>query len=448
MKVVTLWRKMKGVSPVGSRLLLTVATNIILTGLGLTTGVLAARLLGAEGRGQLAAIQIWPSIIATMAMLGLPEALVYFSAREPGRAGRYTGSAIALALLSSLPFMVIGYLAMPAALSAQSPQVVKAARWYLLLVPILALLGTPYHPLRGRNDFVTWNGLRIIPAVGWLAVLIVAYLLGRAQPEFLAASYLAMLALLSFPVIYTFVRRVPGPFWPELRKWKPMLRYGFPSMASGLPQMLNLRMGQMLMATFLPAQMLGVYVVAAAWGGAINPILNSLGAVLFPRVASEASLGQQVEALAEGTRLGVLFALGVGLVLLVLTPFGIPFLFGEGFATATPVALVLVVAAAITGLNSVIEEGLRGMGVPTSIMWAEFGGLIVTAISLLVLLGPLEIMGAALASLFGHTTVGVLLVFQAQGLCECSLVKLLRPTLDELCLGWKQLEAFRNAFVK
>jgi len=448
MRVVTLWPRMRGVSLFSSRLLQTGATNIVLALLGLITGVLVARLLGAQGRGELAAIQIWASAIGTIAMLGLPEALVYFSAREPGCAGRYGGSAMALALLASLPFMAIGFLAMPVALSTQSLQVIKAARWYLLLVPIFALLGTPFHLLRGRNDFVTWNGLRLTPAIGWLAVLIVAYLLGRTQPEFVAASHLVMLALLFFPVMYILARRIPGPFWPELRKWRPMLRYGFPSMVSSMPRELNLRLGQLLMATFLPAQMLGLYVVAVAWSGAVHPMLHALGAVLFPRVASEISRGQQVEALAEGTRLGVLLALGLGLTLLVLTPFSIPFLFGEAFVAATPVALVLVVAAAIAGLNSVMEEGLRGLGVPTAIMWAEFGGLIVTAISLLLLLRPLEIMGAALASLFGHTAVGVLLLFQAQGLCRCSLAKLLCPTLDELFLGWRQLEALKNALVK
>jgi len=43
-------------------------------------------------------------------MLGLHDALVYYSAREPNRAGSYLGSAMALAILSSLPFTLVGYL--------------------------------------------------------------------------------------------------------------------------------------------------------------------------------------------------------------------------------------------------------------------------------------------------------------------------------------------------
>jgi uncharacterized membrane protein len=53
-----LWAKFLGVSQFGSNLLITIATNVTLGGLGAISGILAARLLGVEGRGELAAIQI------------------------------------------------------------------------------------------------------------------------------------------------------------------------------------------------------------------------------------------------------------------------------------------------------------------------------------------------------------------------------------------------------
>src|SRR5262249_1651663 len=151
--------------------------------LGIMTGMLAARLLGPQGRGELAAIQTWPSCIATLAMLGLHDALVYYSAREPRRAGRYLSTAIVLALLTTLPFMATGYLLMPALLSAQKHEVVTAAQWYLLLIPIFALVAMPYHPLRGLNDFALWNTLRLLPNIVWFVILIWTSLLGQAVPQ-------------------------------------------------------------------------------------------------------------------------------------------------------------------------------------------------------------------------------------------------------------------------
>lgn len=448
MKVRELWYRLCGTSSFGGRVLLTAGTNIILALLGLLTGVLAARLLGPLGRGELAAIQTWPSFIATVATLGLADALVFFSAREPDRAGRYMGSAMALALLSSLPFMAVGYLAMPLFLSAQSSEVVAAARWYLLLVPIFALVGMPYHPLQGRNDLAVWNALRITPNIGWLGVLIVAWLLGRKQPGFVAVSYLATLAMLFFPVIYTVSRRVPGPFWPDFSKGGHMLRYGLPSMLSSVPQMLNLRLDQMLMAALLPAQTLGLYVVAVAWSSVVQPLLSALGAVLFPRVASEQTPSQQSRIFAQGSRLGALLSFMIALVVMVFTPLAVPLFFGAEFTAAIPAALVLVVAGGVTGLNLVMEEGLRGLGHPTSVMWAEFGGLAVTAISLLILLRPLEIMGAAVASLLGYSAVTFFLLVRARRLTGHSPVALLCPTVSELASGWQRMKTLMEVMAK
>lgn len=435
-------------SPFASHVVLTTGTNILLALLGLATGILAARLLGPQGRGELAAIQIWPSFIATVAMLGLPDALVYFSAREHDKAGSYLGSAMSLAVLSSVPFMVVGYLAIPMLLSAQSAEVIKAARWYLLLVPLFALVGMPYHPLRGRHDFGFWNALRLTPNIGWLSVLVLAWLLGRAEPQFVAVAYLVALSLLFFPVTYIVVKRVPGPFWPDTRKWKPMTHYGLPSVVSSVPQMLNFRLDQMLMTALLPAQVLGLYVVAVAWSSAVQPILIAVGTVLFPKVASLPDRGQQALAFAQGTRFGVFGAIVLAIIFILLTPWLFPFLFGDQFATATAAALVLIVAAALTGVNSIMEDGLRGFGHPTAVMWAEFGGLVVTAISLWFLLRPLGIMGAALSSLLGYTVVAGLLVTQSCWLTGTSYIDFLCPAISEIQAEFVRLRALIQAVAK
>ena len=79
----------------------TFLVNIALYVLAAATGPLAARLLGPDGRGALAAIQLWPGAIATFAMLGLPDSIAYFGAREPQRAGRWLSTTVLLGLGAS-----------------------------------------------------------------------------------------------------------------------------------------------------------------------------------------------------------------------------------------------------------------------------------------------------------------------------------------------------------
>lgn len=411
---------------------LTASTNLLLAGLGMTSGVLAARLLGPHGRGELSAIQTWPGFIALLAAMGMPEATVYYAAKEPEKAGRLLGSAIAIALATALPMIALGYVLMPIMLHAQRPQIVAAGRWYLAVVAILATEGMMVHPLRGRRDFVPWNAMRLMPLVGWIAVLAVAWAAGRAQPAFVAAGALVAQALLILPFAAIVRWRVPGPYLPERRRYPSLLRFGLPCAATAVPSTLNLRLDQMLMAALIAPRDLGLYAVAVAWSGAVAPMLNAVGAVIMPAVASARDHEQAAQRLAAGVRAAAILALLLCLSLEVLTPLAITTLFGERFKESIPLALVLVPAAAVLGLNLVLEEGLRGMGHPYAVLRAELAGLVVTAAALGALLRPMGIMGAALSSLLGYSTVAAELVRGVRRCADIPIRVLLWPRIAEL----------------
>src|SRR5665811_192160 len=78
--------------------LLTLLTNLTLAGINAITGVAIARLLGPEGRGQLAAIQTVPTIVAAIAMVGQTDALVYFAAKNRDRVRDYLATSVLIAL--------------------------------------------------------------------------------------------------------------------------------------------------------------------------------------------------------------------------------------------------------------------------------------------------------------------------------------------------------------
>src|ERR1700674_62581 len=105
----------------------TFLATVVVYAIAALTGPLAARLLGPEGRGTLAAIQLWPGALVTVAMMGLPEALVYFGAREPGRAGEWLFTAELIALSAACVTACIGYPIISAALRNYDAHVIAAA---------------------------------------------------------------------------------------------------------------------------------------------------------------------------------------------------------------------------------------------------------------------------------------------------------------------------------
>jgi len=288
-----------------SQLLITVGTNLLMAALGTVTGVTAARLLGPEGRGELTAIQSWPMLIAVFASLGLNKSIIYYSAKKPKQAGELLGSAVALSLLAIIPFMLLGYIIIPLLLSAQSEEVVRLSQLYLIYLPISALVGIPHSSLRGINDLASWNKIRFLPNVMWLLVLVVGFLFQKRDPGWFAFSYLILLLFLFFPIIRIVLARIQRPYRPAAKLMPSLLKYGLPSVVSDFPSILNLRLDQLIMISFLPAKTLGLYVVAVAWGNMVRPVLTAIGAVLFPRVASQESKNARNLIFAQGSRLGV-----------------------------------------------------------------------------------------------------------------------------------------------
>jgi O-antigen/teichoic acid export membrane protein len=416
---------------------ITIATNVFIAGLTVITGTMAARLLHPSGRGELAAIQVFPAFIATLGMLGLWESVVYVSSSRPSDAGRALGSGLAMSL-AACPFaMALGYLIIPWVLSAQRPQVITAARWYLLLIPIYSLLFMPLHALRASRSLFAWNVVRFMPVLGWLAVLFIAWTRNHTTPQWIAGAHLVSLSVLIVPTWVIVLRKISGTIRPARQLFGAMLRYGLPSAAGTIPQVLNLRLDQMLMSAMLPPKFLGLYVVAAAWSSAIGPLLSALAQPLLPKVASQKTIAERVEFFARVLRIAIMLSALLTLCIGVTTPLLILRLFGSEYVNAVPCAIVLVVAAAFSGVNYVLQEGLRGLADTPAVFFSEAAGLVSTALSLLILLPKLGIMGAAIASLLGYSTTTLFLLVRLHLGTSVSIPTLLWIRADDIKLAFR-----------
>jgi O-antigen/teichoic acid export membrane protein len=387
----------------------TFITNVALAALGMLTGVLAARLLGVQGRGELAAIQSWAMFISSFATLGVFDAIIYLGARDKERDGSIALSATLLSVTAGTAFFACGWIAMPLLLKAQSAAVIQVSRWYLLFVFGNALSGLPIFLIRARQEVFKWNLLRLSSPLVWLAVLGFCYArdirLSTTVAEIQLGASLGLTLLMS---LYG-VKIIGLSARPSLKYWAGLLRFGLPVFLSTLPQFLTLRVDQLLMAAFLPADILGVYVVAVAWAGATDMVSAAIGAVLFPAVAALGHSSEQHRLIVKSLRLGLAASLASSLVMGLLAVPLVPTLFGKGFSGAIPISWVLLFAGVFASYNNLAEQGLKGLGRTKAVLWAELLGLVVTIGALALLLMPLKAMGAALASLIAYISVSTCL---------------------------------------
>jgi len=406
----------------------TVGTNSFLTALAVATGVIAPRLLGPSGEGELTAIQTWPLLLGTLSMLGLDSAVVYFIAREPENGKQLTTTATLIGVLSSLLFGAIGWFALPLLLSAQQSDVISAARVFLLIGVLYAVVGIPHGSLRGAHSFTAWNLFRLAPVLAWLCILCGSWIFHDAHPIPLSRWYLGAILCCGLPILIVVNRRLQGRLRPDRRLAGKMLRFGLPSAVTSLPQTVNLRFDQLLIIAFLPARSLGFYVVAVAWSGGVAPLLSAIGSVLFPKVSEERDMRHRGKLLADALQGGAVMAVLTSIPFFLLAPVALPFVFGARYAPSIPSAIVLVPAGAILAWAGIAEEGLRGLGRPTIVLVAESVAAGVTLASLPVLLHFFGIIGAAVASLLGYTTIAVFVASAISRSTHLRLHQLIVPT--------------------
>jgi O-antigen/teichoic acid export membrane protein len=414
----------------------TTATNLVISAANVLTGVVVARMLNPAGRGELAAILNWPTFLGMLTTLGMTEALVYYPARQAKRTGRYLGTGLVLALSASVAFMVVGWLLMPTLLAAQEPAVIAGARWYLVQVPIAAVFGLIISPLRGLSDIRAWNLLRVAPTMIWLgtALWFVAFV-DRPEPTELAITFVAVRLLLLPLAVWVVRRRLGQAFRPEVALVRPLLRFGVPSALATFPSTLNVRLDQLLIAAVLPPGGLGIYAVAVSWSMIPSPVLLAFGNVLFPRVAEHLESDAGAALAGRGVRTAVVLSGVLASATLLITPVGLPLLFGHRFDVAVPTALVLTVAGAIMGVTSVQQEALRGLGRTTAVLWSQLIGLAVTLAGLAITVPTEGLAWIAMASVAGYAVLGVALLahlVRATGLPLHEFIVPRRSDLDAL----------------
>jgi len=392
---------------------LVMGTNIVIAAFGFVTGILSARLLGPTGRGELAAIQTFPSFIAAVAMLGMPEAVVFFISRKPHKSGELLASALAVVAIFLIPIYGLGWFLLPVFLKTQDPQVLLAARIYLAGVMIaFTANGIPHQLLRAVGSWKPWNLIRILPNVIWLITLLSALILSpMANPVRLSQIFIVGQWFILLPTWILVKKHLVQPVKINIQHFKPMLRYGLPVALSLIPQTLNLRMDQILMAAFLPPAQLGQYVVAVSWSAATSPILNAVGPVLFPTLGALSDPAKKARLLSAITLRFGLLVIVITIAISVITPAMIPMLFGGQFQQAVTPAIILVVANAVLSLNTLFTEALKGMGLTGKVLTADLIGLAATAILLLVLIPRYGITGAAVASLAVYLFVCAILAY-------------------------------------
>jgi O-antigen/teichoic acid export membrane protein len=384
----------------------TFLTSVWIQFLTLITGALTARLLGPHGRGQFAAAQIWPSILATIALLGINNALAIRAAKPSNPVPALERFALRSGIVSAIAVAIVGWFTLRLLLPSDNPVLIPLARLFLIYVPIFVLTSNLMAIDQGSGNFKQFNIARNIITPVYLALLCLLWIFGVRKVEwFLAALLVANFAVL----LYRLLLIKPGDSVSPVRM-KGLIQSGIPFWITNCVLILRDNAERLLLMFLLGPTSLGLFVVAFTMAGAHMTIAGSLNLVVFSRAAA-LEKSHALQDAARVFRIMGLVNLVLGFGMVIVQPVIIPLIFGKAFSAAIVPAMLLVAAQLFRSQASVLQEAMRGQARPFIGLVGVLLGMVVFAGIGFWLAHESGIAGVAVASICGQLSYCGFMVF-------------------------------------
>ncbi len=388
----------------------TLGTQIAVLALGVVSGVIVARVLGPAGRGRYALLMMIPSLAFTFGNLGFGSAGTYYLNRGTIPRGRVVGSlysvGVALALVSVTTILVLHPWRISIWQDIPRSQVVLA----VLVTPFLFVLNFSSRILLGIGRIRQMNLLKLVQAAcGVAAVVILVGLLRRGVTG-------AVIAFAASGVIGAAwgltagLSSVKGDRSPSRKFIVRGLGYGLPSFLILLANYLNHNFDVLLVKHYLDNSSVGLYTLVVAWVERLLYLPQSVGTVLFQRVASDESSGERQLVLRSGRHSVAVVAFG-SIVLGVVAHVLIAGLYGSEYIGSVPALYSLLPGVVMLSLFQIYAVALAADGYPKI-------GAIGSAVSFgvnygldTIMIPRMGILGAGIATSVSYSLMAFIVLF-------------------------------------
>lgn len=383
-------------------------SNIATTLLATLAGILVARTFGAGGRGLIAAVMTWAAVSRALVEFGVPQAITYRIGLVRGRIDDIAPAAGTLALMQGFLVALITL-----ALSCLLPYEYRVVARYIVLIGAVSpfVLFSTYvgSAALGAAEFRVCNRIRIFNGTAPVLAAAVAATLDQAFSTFIV-TLVALQATIGLVLATTYI-----PFDHVLRRRTfheitDLLSYGRRSYWGNLSWQANARIDQAVMPFFIEPARLGLYAVAVSISSLVLPLAGAVANVLFSEIARTPNREFAGAWLRQRIRVGITACIALAVVLMLVSPILVPLVFGQAFRAAVPIAIAMIGAGVLLGVNYILSDAIRGMGAPEVPSRAEIAGLLSTVLILAILLPIVNVWGAVIASWASYSIVAIILV--------------------------------------
>jgi len=393
--------------------------------LGALGGLLAARLLGPAGRGELALVVF----VATAASTAVSAGIQFWAARETARTGGVSLASwivrVHLVVLTVVCGGVGLLLTAGAAISGWSAVLVWLGVGIAVSNTFQAVLIALPTGVRAMGVFAAVVMVAGIVYAGTNAVLLAV---GNVSLPLVLAGMIAG-NLLSLVVILVWLRHAPrgtGPVEHGRTAYGRALRFGLPAGLGELLLFAMLRIDVVVVALFLPLRDVGYYAVATSLAEMLWVIPDSVAIVVLPTTSSAPEESRTTRLL----DLSVIVTLLAGAILSIVSGPLTRGLFGVSFASAAHAVPVLALASVAGAVWKIVGAEVVALGHTRPRLTSAVAGLVTMVVVDLFAVPAFGIVGAALGSAVAYAVAGAVVTrcwSTATGRPVAELLGLRRP---------------------
>jgi O-antigen/teichoic acid export membrane protein len=410
------------------------------------TGIITARALHPSGRGELAALGVWPNFLGNAMTLGLPSSLIFWSRKDPDNASDVLWVAFPLSILLGIIATIVGFVGIPFWLAQYPPGIIHLARIFMLNAVIVLFTSVAQAGIQARQDFFASSFAPCLTQAISLILLAALQMTGSMTPVRANTAYV----LGGIPTCaYLLTRLRPTSRWLPSRirlSCRRLLSYGIRSYGVDLCGTLALYADQAIVVRLLSPEAMGTYVVALSLSRMVDVVHTSVAAVLFPKAVAlgTAELLSLTGRCARSSTL-LTFICGAGVAL--LGPALLSLLYGREYRNATIVLNLLIAECIVSGATLVLTRSFMSIGRPGLVTMLQSSGLLLSVPLLLLFIPRWGIVGAGAALLVASTARLALTLMSFRIVLHHRIPSLL-PKLSEILGILQQVKAALSGAVR
>ncbi len=419
----------------GSHVIVGLVGNLFPPLAALVMAPFLAQILGASGRGEVAAATAPFLLAASVASLGLPDAVTQGVAAGRPIRGRARVTVLLLTALSSAVAAAGLVILAPILGRNGSSAVTSLIAMTAVAIPPTLLVALMRGSAAGRH---LWKHVAAERSVNGIVKIIGVFALaGSGHLTLMSATVLIVTAPVLGGFAYAFQRRDVTTVKQSGSTGRGLASYGMRAWLGSIAGVLIMRLDQVLVMPLSNAVQLGYYAVAVNISEIPLIVSNVVREVMF---SADASRNDNLR-VATVARLSLIVSSMIAAPMAATSFLWIGVVFGSSFSAAVPSVVISCAAVALGAGGSIAGSALAARGRPGARSFSILAGCVVNVAMLLVLVPAYGAFGASLATLIGNlvSSNGCILAFCR--LTKTSFFEFYRWRWSDCAMLYSQLRA-------